>query len=221
MKLSDLTFIIAVRKGSVRVKNKNIRRFHKTSLLEIKLKQIKRNFPENNIFLSSDCSKSIFLAKKYNCIIDFRPKKYCSNTVPMRDVYSYLASKVDTKYICYLHVTSPLLSDTSLVQAIKLFLKSYPKYESLASVSVIKEYLWYKNKPINYDYLNHPKSQNLPEYLSLNFAINIISKKIMENKKLLVQKGYLPYVLNYPENIDVDTEDDFEFAEYLFKKVAK
>ena len=139
----------------------------------------------------------------------------------MRDVYSYLASKVDTKYICYLHVTSPLLSDTSLVQAIKLFLKSYPKYESLASVSVIKEYLWYKNKPINYDYLNHPKSQNLPEYLSLNFAINIISKKIMENKKLLVQKGYLPYVLNYPENIDVDTEDDFEFAEYLFKKVAK
>ena len=138
----------------------------------------------------------------------------------MREVYSYLAKKVTTKYICYLHVTSPLLSDTSLIKSLKLFISNYPKYKSLASVSIVKEYLWYKNKAINYNPLNHPKSQNLPEYLSLNFAINIISKKVMENEKLLVKKGFLPYVLKYPENIDVDNKDDFMFAENIYRKLS-
>ena len=36
----DLTFVIAVRKGSQRIKNKNIRKFADTSLLKIKLDQI-------------------------------------------------------------------------------------------------------------------------------------------------------------------------------------
>lgn len=43
---------------------------------------------------------------------------------------------------------------------------------------------------LNYNFLNHHKSQNLPEYLSLNFAINIISKKVMENEKLLDKKVF-------------------------------
>ena len=32
----------------------------------------------------------------------------------MPKVYKYLASLVKTKYVCYLHVTSPFLKDDSL-----------------------------------------------------------------------------------------------------------
>tara|TARA_B100001248_G_scaffold130767_1_gene98068 strand:- start:307 stop:975 length:669 start_codon:yes stop_codon:yes gene_type:complete len=219
--LTDISFIVPVRKGSVRVKNKNIRKFHRSSLLEIKLKQIRSNFPNNPLLLSSDCNESLIKGKKYGCIIDKRSKKYCSSSIPMREVYSYLASKIDTKYICYLNVTSPLLKDKSLMEAIKIFIQNYPKYKSLASVSIIKEYLWYKNKAINYDPLNHPKSQNLPDYFSVNFGVNIISTKVMRDEKLLVKKGFLPYRLTFPENIDIDTEDDFFLAEYFYKRNFK
>ena len=51
------------------------------------------------------------------------------------------------------------------------------KYDSIATVTEVREYLWYKNKSINYDSSNHPRSQTLPVYKALNFAINIISKK--------------------------------------------
>ena len=64
------------------------------SLLEIKLKQVRRIFKNSRIFLSSDCEKSLKIGKKYNAEIDVRPKKFASDTVPMKKVYSYLASKI-------------------------------------------------------------------------------------------------------------------------------
>ena len=41
---NNLTFVIATRKGSKRVINKNTRKFGNSSLLEIKLKQVRRVF---------------------------------------------------------------------------------------------------------------------------------------------------------------------------------
>src|SRR6056300_650936 len=99
--IKDLTFVIATRKGSQRVKNKNVKKFGNSSLLEIKLRQIKRTFQNPKIFLSTDCPKSVLIGKKYKAQIDWRPKKFTNNRVPMRDVYSYLASKTSSKYICY------------------------------------------------------------------------------------------------------------------------
>ena len=125
--MKDITFVVATRKGSKRVKNKNIRKFGNSNLLEIKLKQIKRVFVNPNIFLSSDCVKSLNVGKKYNVQIDFRPKRLASDKVPMKKVYQYLASQVKSRYICYLHVTSPFLKDKTLHNAIKLFFKKKKK----------------------------------------------------------------------------------------------
>ena len=72
-KFKDFTFIVAV-KGKPRVKNKNIRRFGDSSLVEMKLKQIRRIYNDARILLSSDCPKSIKLGKKYKAIIDKRDK---------------------------------------------------------------------------------------------------------------------------------------------------
>lgn len=218
--IDDLTFIIAVRKGSKRIINKNIKSFAGSSLLEIKLKQICRVFKNPKIFFSSNCKKSINIAKKFTQNINIRPAYYCSSKVPMKEVYSYLASFIKTKYVCYLHVTSPLLTDRTLKKSVnlmnKILKKNISNYDSIATVTEVREYLWYKNKPINYDSSNHPRSQTLPVYQALNFAINIISKKKMHIEKRIVGKKFFPLILNYPENIDVDEIWQFHVAEKLY-----
>lgn len=218
--IDDLTFIIAVRKGSKRIINKNIKSFAGSSLLEIKLKQICRVFKNPKIFFSSNCKKSINIAKKYTQDINIRPAHYCSSKVPMKEVYSYLASFVKTKYVCYLHVTSPLLTDRTLKKSVsltnKILKKNLNKHDSIATVTEVREYLWYKNKSVNYDSSNHPRSQTLPIYQALNFAINIISKKKMHIEKRIVGKKFFPLTLNYPENIDVDEIWQFKVAEKLY-----
>jgi len=192
--IKNITFVIATRKDSKRVKNKNIKKFGESSLLEIKLRQVRRLFKNPKIILSSDCAKSLRLGKKYNAILDKRPKKYTSDNVPMKEVYSYLANKVKTDFVCYLHVTSPFLKDKTLKKSIKLFSKIKQKNKSLTTVTQIKEYLWYKNKAINYNPKNHPRSQSLPSYLALNFAINIVSTKYMKLNGRIVGEKFLPLI---------------------------
>tara|TARA_B100001123_G_C15272461_1_gene1010837 strand:+ start:631 stop:1290 length:660 start_codon:yes stop_codon:yes gene_type:complete len=218
--MNDLTYVIATRKGSKRIKNKNTRKFGKTNLLEIKLKQIKRIDKNPKIFFSSNCNIARRIAAKYDVEIDKRPNKYASDTVPMRDVYAYLARKVNTKYVCYLHVTAPFLKDTTLKKAIRIFFKSR-KFDSLASVTQIKEYLWFKNKPINYNPKNHPSSQNLPEYLALNFAVNIVSTKYMKSKGRIVGEKFFPLILKQPESFDLDYQWQFDIADTIIKKMKK
>ncbi len=87
----------------------------------------------------------------------------------------------------------------------------------MATVSKVKEYLWYKNKALNYNPNNHPPSQTLPEYLALNFAINIVDRDYMYSEGKIVSNSFLPVSLEFPENIDIDETWQFQFASKLFK----
>ena len=215
--MNDLTYIIATRKGSKRIKNKNIRKFGDSSLLEIKLKQIRRVEKKANIFLSTDCNVSLKIGKKYGAIIDKRIAKYATDNVPMREVYKYLAGKIDSEYVCYLHVTSPFLKDKTLQNAKKIFFKQ-KKFNSLASVTEVKEYLWYKNRALNYNPKNHPRSQDLPAYLGINFAINIIPTKFMRKKGRIVGEKFYPLILKHPETLDIDEQWQFDIGNSIASK---
>ena len=120
-------------------------------------------------------------------------------------------------HIVYLHVTSPLLSDESLERSIEIYREKISLgYDSLASVEKVKKYLWYDEKPVNYDPDNHPRSQDLPDYVALNFAINIIGRERMIERKNILGKKFYPFLLDEVESVDVDNEFDFILAEYLY-----
>jgi len=216
--IKNYTFIIAVRKGSQRIKNKNTRNFGGSNLVEIKLRQIKRIAKNANILLSSDCPKSIKIGIKYGATIDIREKKFCSNSIPMPQVYKYLAKKVKTKYVCYLHVTSPFLKDSTLKKALKLFPKRKNLFNSVVTVTNIKEYLWKNKKALNYNPNKHPRSQDLKGIISLNFAVNIVTKEYMFKKGRITSDNFYPIELNFPENIDIDNKWQFMIGDYLKKK---
>ena len=221
--MKNITFIVAVRKGSKRVKNKNIRKFGNLSLLEIKLKQIRRVYKLAKIFLSSDCEKSLRIGKKYNAILDFRPKKYTNPKTPMKQVYKYFAKKINTKYICYLHVTSPFLKDKSFKKSINIFLNNEKvnKFNCLATTTEVQEYFWDNNKALNYDPKNHPRSQDLKKIYALNFAVNLVSTKYMKKYGRITSDNFYPYILGFPENIDIDNKWQFLIGDFIQKNISK
>lgn len=211
--------LIAVRKGSQRVKNKNIKDFCGTSLLEIKVKQALRCELIDEVVVSSDCKEMLLLSKKLGATTHRRDDYYCSSSVPMNEVYQNLAESLDCDHVVYLHVTSPLLKDESLKNSITEYqTRILEGYDSLATVEHLKKYLWYENFPVNYNPDSHPRSQDLPEYHALNFAVNIIRRKDMIKNKNILGKNFFPFVLDEIESIDVDSELDFSVASYLYKK---
>jgi CMP-N,N'-diacetyllegionaminic acid synthase len=209
--------LIAVRSGSVRVENKNIKPFAGTTLLDIKIKQLLQIKGLDGIIVNSNDEEILGLAAKYPVTLTKRDQRFATNEVLMSDVYENMAQHADTDVIMYSNVTNPLLNDHSIEEMISLFRRG-GDFDSVNSVHAIKEFMYQDGKAINYDPLHQPRSQDLPNIVAINFALSLISKENMIKYKNVV--GHKPHLFEIDEieAIDIDTILDFEIAEFLYQR---
>lgn len=209
--------LVAVRTGSQRVKNKNTRPFAGSTLLEVKLEQLKRVPNLDGIIVNSNDDDMLDIAQRLGCETVKRNEYYASNQVSMSDVYRNMAENFNADIVAYINVTNPLIKDQTIMQAIDKYMDNCHVYDSLNSAHLVKEFLFKDNLPINYDLRNQPRSQDLPDISALNFAVNIISREKMIECKNVV--GYKPYIFHIDETeaTDIDNQIDFDFAQFVYK----
>lgn len=210
--------LVAVRSGSVRVANKNLRSFAGSNLLEIKIKQLKRITELDGIVVNSNDDTMLDIAKSMDCETVKRDDFYASNSISMSEVYENMARNFNADIVAYVNVTNPLLKDETITRAINNYLSNIGTYDSLNSAHLVKEFLFKDNRPINYDLKHQPRSQDLPDIAALNFAINILSRETMIQCKNVVGTSPNIYLIDEVEAVDIDTMLDFEIAEYLYLK---
>ena len=63
-----------------------------------------------------------------------------------------------------------------------------------------------------------PRSQDLPDYCALNFAVNVLSRETMISLKNVVGMNPYTYVIDEVEATDIDNQIDFDFSEFVYKK---
>ena len=209
--------LVAVRSGSMRVQNKNIRPFAGSTLLEVKLAQLKRIKGLDGIIVNSNDDTMLEIAARMGCETVKRDPYYASNSVSMSEVYKNMAENCDCDVIAYINVTNPLLKDETIEKAIEAY-KNMTEFDSLNSAHLVKEFMFLDNLPVNYDLKNQPRSQDLPDYYALNFAISIISREKMISCKNVVGEKPWIYGIDEVEATDIDNPIDFEFAEFVFSK---
>ena len=121
----------------------------------------------------------------------------------------------------FTNCTSPLIKLNTYENILKIFndIFTKSKFDSLNTVTEIKEFLFENGKPINFKLNETPNSQNLPDIVKLNFAINILKTEKMSSEKSLIGKNPYLYKLDEIESLDINSEYEFAFAEYLFDKI--
>ncbi len=214
-----ITAIIPVRKGSQRVKNKNIKPFGDSSLLEIKIKTLLKLQKWNKIdeiIVSSDCEKMLEIAESLGVQTHKRDNFYASSKATNSEFFENLASIGNHSWIMYSPVTSPLISFETYNEILSKF-KLKPT--NTVTTCMQKHHMWLDGKPLNYDIKNSPNSQDLPNIFSINYGVSLIQRKDMIQYKNIVTDNPSFIVLDEIEGIDIDTELDFEFANYLYKKL--
>jgi len=216
---NDITAIIPTRAGSERVVNKNVRPFAETTLLEVKAKMILKLFNIgliDDLVVNSNCPDSKKIADKLGIRFIQREDYFASSECDIRDYWVNVTENIQTRNFMLCQVTSPLISYTTYEKCINQFINNK---KSILTIKKLKEYLWKKNTPINYNFPSHPRSQNLPDDIYfLNFGICIMPVKEMKRYRNLVVPDTEFYALDDIESIDIDTQFDFDFAEYLFLK---
>lgn len=105
--------------------------------------------------------------------------------------------------------------------AISMF-KENNEFDCLSTVSVIKEFMWLDGKAINYNPLNAPNSQNLPDIEALNFGFTLINKNDLIRYRNII--GKTPQFIRTTdiEAIDIDTPLDFLLqSRFILRQLLK
>ena len=217
--MKKIIAVVPVRKGSQRVKNKNFKKFCGKNLLEHKIDILKKVKNIDDIIINTDSSRAISIAKKLGVNFFRRENYFASSKCTNSEFWSNVASVTPSKYILFTHCTSPMIKVKTYEQTIKKFFLNKNKFNSLNTVSDVKEFLFLKNKPLNFKINKAPNSQNLPNIVKLNFAISILETNFMRKKKTLIGTKPLFYKLDQIEGHDINTPYEFEFAKYLFRNI--
>ncbi len=212
--------LIPVRSGSQRVANKNLRPFAGTSLLEIKIRQLQRIKGLDGVVVNSNSDEMLDIAEQMGAETVKRDEYFATSSVPICDVYEDMAKHMDCDTVLFTDCTNPLLNDSTIYKALELYRRLDGQYDSVMTASPVKMFMYLDGKPINYSEENKPRSQDLPDIMALNFALHILPRDLMVRKKNIV--GYKPYLLpiSVTEGFDIDTPEDFELAEFLYRKRA-
>lgn len=217
--MSNITALIMVRSGSVRCKNKNIREFADTNLLENKIKTLQKIEGVREIVVNSDCQNMLGIAIENDCRTVLRDKTFATSDTNPRDLYKHVAETIDTDYVLSASVCYPMMSSDTYQRLVNLHNKE-DKNESVVACHTINHHLWintdYGYEPLNYEPGNQPNSQELPEVVSICWGGIITSKKTMLTGDLIGRK---PMFVDIPchEAMDIDTELDFRISEVVYK----
>lgn len=219
-KAREVVALIPVREGSNRIKNKNFRPFaDEGSLLHLKIKQVKKAGCFDQIYVSSDSERARRIAEESGVTFVSRDPQMCKSSAKL---YQYNTHMLETipgdPYVAWTMVTAPLFEGYAPV--VKKFLElDKQKYDSLITVMPFREFLINeKGRPLNcmYGYW-HLLTQELDNNYTVTGSIYIAGKsEQIEWKYWIGLKPYL-YEVSKLECVDIDYEDDFKLAEFLYE----
>lgn len=231
MSNSTVVAFVPCRKGSQRVKQKNIRKFAdiEGGLTRIKLQQLVNCERIDKIVVSTDDEKVINICEKvlkgaskpYE--IDIRPKELATSETSTDELIQYVGRIIPEGDVLWTHVTSPFINSGIYTDAINVYqkLKEENKADSLLTVTKHQKYFWDRNgKTINYNRSveKWPRTQTMAPIYEINSGIFLCDSKIY--RELSDRVGSRPYLyeLNGWRSIDVDWEEDFELAQIIWLK---
>lgn len=218
-----ITAVIPIRNGSQRVKDKNLRAFADTNLMELKIKNLLQVPELTSIVVNTNSELAIEIVNKSyrggGVTTHRREEYYASSQCSGSEFFRHLGEVTDTDLFVYCPCTSPFIKPETVSQCINQFI-STSDYDCLATVSSVKEFLWLDGDPMNYDPAHAPNSQDLPDVVALNFGVTVVRKEDLIKNSNIIGKNPQFVKTSDIESIDIDTPLDFYIAEQLYKKLV-
>jgi len=218
--------VVFARGNSQGIKNKNLLKLKKFSLVEIAVRQAYKTKIIKKVFISSDNKKILNKAKKQKAIIPFiRPKKLAMNKSPeilsWRHFIRYLRKKkITADYIVSVPTTSPLRDVNDIKKCIKLAKKG--NYDMVFTITKSNKSPYFNmlmRKKNNYNFLKFKKKifrrQDSPKFYDLTTVCYVFKPEfVMKKNDLLSGKtGYVE--IPKTRALDIDDKYDYKIAKLL------
>ncbi len=145
-----------------------------------------------------------------------RPQHLRAADIPMNDVLLHDLSLVEADFYLQTHSTNPFLKAETIERAIRVFLDSLPRYDSLFSVTAIQTRLWDGLvRPINHNPAILLRTQDLAPVYEENSNLYLFSAKTLRVRHNRIGERPLLFEIDRAEAWDIDNELEFRIAEFL------
>lgn len=225
--------IIPARGGSKGLPGKNIKELNGLPLIAYTIRAALDAACIERVVVTTDDEKIAMTAQKYGAEVPFiRPEILASDTASAIDVYIHAAEYIMSdqgdmieKFMVLLP-TVPFRERKHVEEAYQKFTESGA--ETLISVKEAEvPPSWYLYKDENDRIFNCrfgsdkglvSNRQMDQGYYIPNGAIYILDYKLLKEKRTYYCDNTIPYIMNRKESVDIDTIDDFEYAEFLMRR---
>lgn len=222
--------IIPARSGSKGLKDKNIKLLNGKPLLAYSIEAAKKSELFDEIMVSTDSQEYASIAKQLGANVPFLRNNELSNDTAsswdvVKDVicqYKNLGLEFET--VTLLQPTSPLRTAIDINKAYQILQDKNANFV-VGVCEMDHSPLWSNiipesglmDKFINEEIASMPR-QKLPKYYRINGALYVIKVEHLMNSYKLYDKKTYSLVMDKDKSIDIDSQLDFEMAEFLISK---
>jgi CMP-N,N'-diacetyllegionaminic acid synthase len=221
--------VIPARGGSKGLPDKNILQFNGKPLIVWTIIESKKSKYIDRVVLSSEDDHIIKISKENNLDVPFiRPQSLSHDNISGLDVVLHTIEEINGfDIIVVLQPTSPLRSVNDIDNTIKRLIDEKANACITLKESGKSPYWMFeldsKDKLIPVIKTNELITirQELPKTFEVNGAVYVARTNWFVKNKLFINDETIAYVMPPERSIDIDTLYDFNFAEFLHKKLKR
>jgi N-acylneuraminate cytidylyltransferase len=218
--------LIPARGGSKGVPGKNVRPLAGKPLLAHSIEQAKAASMAGDVYVSTDAPEIAEVADRAGARVIARPPELSTDTATSE---AALAHGLDTiqaesgrtpEFLIFLQCTSPIRTPQDIDAAVLACLEQ--KLDSLLSVAPSHRFLWTGQGkegpgPINFDFKNRLRRQELPPQYVENGSIYVFRPDILRtgNNRLGGRIGL--HVMAEESSYEIDSLLDFQIVEFIMQ----
>lgn len=214
--------IIPARGGSKRLPDKNVKLLGEIPLLVHSILYAQQHDFIEAVYVSTDDEAIKKVALQYGAVVIDRPKQLSGDSEPTVSALKHVLESIDkgVENVILLQATNPLRPQHLLKAAFALFQEK--QVDSLFTVSRSHHKLGKiaNNTFIPYNYEVGQRSQDLDPLYYENGLLYIAKASVILNKEIITKEAF-PFEVSHPfAAVDIDIQDDFEYAEYLLMRMG-
>lgn len=218
--MSKTIAIIPARGGSKRLPGKNIKLLGGIPLIAHSILYAKEHDFIDAVYVSTDNVAIKEVALQYGAIVIDRPQEISGDFEPTVSALKHVLESIDgiVENVILLQATNPLRPQNLLQNAFAIFQQQQTNSLFTVSRSYHKFGKITNHKFIPYNYEVGQRSQDLEPLYYENGLLYITKASVILNNEIITKDSF-PLEVNHPfANIDIDTQEDFDYAEYLVGK---
>ena len=217
--MSAVAAIVPAKATSRRFPGKNLAHLGGIPLVERKITQLKHASGIGSVYVATDSEEISAIAITHGCEVLWRQPEWADDEKgkSFSDTIVHLAQRVPDEHIFWAQCTAPFIGPRIVDYSVERYWQAISDgFDSLISHTVVSDYLWSSNQPMNYKPgPNHVRSQDLHGITRMTFGATIAPRESMVSWRY--HHGPNPHIVLVDKiaGIDIDDHVDFQIADHL------